>query len=92
MSICPECGRIVCNSHVKIDYLDKETPICEIHAKPFKPWIEEKYFAKKETLQEYKKMWESKSFMEKIWEDKVAFGLSIAGVFLFVGILIRLIS
>jgi len=23
MSICPECGRIVCQRHVKIDYLDK---------------------------------------------------------------------
>ena len=93
MNLCPECGRIVCDSHKEIDYLDEKTPICEIHAKPFQPWIEEKYFAKKETLQEYKKMWESMSFLEKIFEDNiVAGGISVVVVVVFTWILIRLIS
>lgn len=82
MSVCPECGRIVCHSHVKIDYLDKETPICSIDAKPLKLWMQSKYFAKKENLKEYKKWWESRNFFQKLYEDKIAFGLSIGGLIL----------
>ena len=92
MSICPECGRIVCPSHVKIDYLDKETPICTIHAKSFNLWIQNKYFAKKENLKEYKKQWESMNFFQKLFEDKIAFGLCIGGAFIILLILISLFS
>jgi len=92
MSICPECGRVVCHSHVKIDYLDKETPICEIHAKPLQLWIQNKYFAKKENLKEYKEWWESQNFFQKLYEDKIAFGLSIGGVILFLFILFSIIG
>jgi len=62
MSICPECARIICQSHVKIDYLDKKTPICTIHVKPLKLWLQRKYFSKKENLKEYKEWWESRNF------------------------------
>lgn len=79
MSLCLECGRIVCKNHVKIDYLDKKTPICEIHAKPFKLFIQKKYFAKKNTLDEYKKWWKNAGFFRRLYEDKIAFGLSVTG-------------
>jgi len=87
MNICPECGRIVCEKHVKIDYLDKETPICTIHAKPFKLYIQNKYFATKENLKEYKEWWESQGFFKRLYEDKIAFGLSITGI-CFIGFIV----
>lgn len=77
MSLCLECGRIICNHHVKIDYLDKETPICTIHAKALKLYIQNKFFATKENRKEYKDWWNSRNFFEKLYEDKIAFGLSI---------------
>lgn len=92
MNICPECGRIVCHNHVKIDYLDKETPICEIHAKPLKLWIQSKYFARKENLKEYKEWWASRNFFQKLYEDKIAFGLSIGGAIFFLFILLSIIG
>lgn len=92
MTICPECGRIVCKQHMKIDYLDEETPICEIHAKPMKLWLQTKYFAKKENLKKYKEIWESKNFFQKLYEDKIAFGLSIGGSILFLFILFSVLS
>ena len=67
MSLCPECGRIVCKRHVKIDYLDKKTPICEIHAKPFKLFIQKKYFAKKKNLNEYKEWWKKSGFFRRFY-------------------------
>jgi len=78
MSICPDCGRIVCGKHVKIDYLDKKTPICTIHAKSFKLFFQRKYFATQDNLKIYKKKWNSMSFFKKLYEDKIAFGLSIS--------------
>ncbi|MCD4666664.1 restriction endonuclease [archaeon] len=82
MSLCPECGRIVCDNHVKIDYLDKKTPICTIHAKPLKLYIQNKYFATKENRNEYNEWWKSKKFFQKLWEDQIAFWLSIGGIIL----------
>lgn len=79
VNLCPECGRIVCHNHTKIDYLDKETPICEIHAKSLKLFIQEKYFAKKENLNKYKEKWKSMNFFQKLYEDKIALSLSIGG-------------
>jgi|SRR3989344_1625003 len=87
MSICPECGRIVCSRHVKIDYLDKETPICTIHAKPFKLYLQSKYFATQDNLKEYKKKWEAMNFFKKLYEDKIAFGLSMGGL-IFLGFIV----
>jgi len=77
MSICPECGRIVCQRHVKIDYLDKKTPICNLHAKPLKLWIQTKYFAKKENLSKYNNWWKSQNFLKRVYEDKIIFGLML---------------
>lgn len=77
MNLCPECGRIVCNSHVKIDFLDEKTPICTIHAKPLKLYIQKKYFAYENNLFEYKKWWKSQGFLVRLWEDKIASCLSI---------------
>ena len=91
MNICPECGRITCYKHTKIDYLDKKTPICEIHAKPFKLWLQTRYFAKKETIEDYKKLWKAKNFFQKLYEDKIVFGLSIGGIFLFLVILFSIL-
>ncbi len=90
MSVCPECGRVVCHKHVKIDYLDKETPICTIHTKSVKLWIQRKYFAKDETLKEYKKWLSSRNFFQKLYEDKIAFGLSVGGLTLLGIILVSL--
>ncbi|MEK6935588.1 MAG: restriction endonuclease [Nanoarchaeota archaeon] len=87
MNICPECGRIVCEKHIKIDYLDKETPICTIHAKPFKLYIQNKYFATKENKEKYAKWWKAQSFFKRFYEDKIAIGLSIAGI-CFIGFII----
>lgn len=88
MTICPECGRIVCVRHRKIDYLDKETPICEIHAKPLKLWLQRKYFAKEENLKKYKEIWESKNFFQKLYEDKITFGIAIGiGIILFISLI-----
>ncbi|MBI2655365.1 restriction endonuclease [Candidatus Woesearchaeota archaeon] len=81
MSICPECGRIICKNHVKIDYLDKKTPICSIHAKSVKIFLQNKYFATKENSKKYQEWLESRNFFQKLYEDKVAFSLSILGVF-----------
>ncbi len=92
MSICPDCGRIVCHNHVKIDYLDKETPICEIHAKPLKLWIQNKYFAKKENLNEYNELWNHMGFFKKLYEDKIALGLSIGGGLFLLFILLMIIA
>src|SRR3989344_1537149 len=80
MSVCLECGRIVCPSHVKIDYLDKKTPICSIHAKPIKIFLQNKYFAYKENSQKYQEWLKTRNFFQKLYEDKIAFGLSIAGI------------
>ncbi len=80
MSICPECGRIVCQNHVKIDYLDKKTPICSIHAKPVKIFLQNKYFATKENSKKYREWLESRNFFQKLYEDKTTFGLSIVGI------------
>lgn len=80
LSICPECGRIVCSKDRKIDYLDKETPICDIHAKPFKLWLQTKYFANRENLAKYKELWKSKNLFQKLYEDKIAFSFVICGV------------
>jgi len=77
MSVCPECGRIVCRRHVKIDYLDKKTPICTIHAKPVKLFIQNKYFATKENSKEYQEWWQSQGFLKRLYEDKIAFSSSI---------------
>lgn len=82
LSLCPECGRIVCNNHVKIDYLDKETPICTLHAKPLKLFIQNKYFATNKNKKEYHEWWYSRNFFQKLWEDKIAFWLSVAGAFI----------
>lgn len=92
MSVCLECGRIVCPSHTKIDYLDKKTSICTIHAKPIKIFLQNKYFATKENSKKYKEWLDSRNFFQKLYEDKIAFGLSIAGIcgaILFVVSLIR---
>ena len=80
MNICPECGRIVCPSHTKIDYLDKKTPICSIHAKSIKIFLQSKYFATKENSKKYREWLESRNFFQKLYEDKIAFGLSITGI------------
>lgn len=84
MSVCPECGRIVCNTHVKIDYLDKTTPICTIHAQSFKLFLQNKYFATKENRSKYKEVWESMNFFKKIYEDKIVLGLSVLGIVLLI--------
>ncbi len=73
MSLCPECGRIVCSSHRKIDYLDKKTPICKIHAKPFKLFIQKKYFASKNNLKKYELIWNKLKWWRKVYEDKILF-------------------
>ena len=79
MSVCPECGRIVCRAHVKIDYLDNKTPICTIHAKHFKLWLQKKYFASKDNLNEYKSIWSKMNFFRKLYEDKIVFISLILG-------------
>ncbi len=89
MSICPECSRIVCKAHTKIDYLDKETPICEEHAKPFKLWLQTKYFAKQTNLEEYEKWWTSQNYFGKLYEDKIVLGLAISGLVIFFFILVQ---
>ncbi len=91
MSICPECARIVCGDHVKIDYWDEETPICTLHAKPYKLFLQTKYFATNKNLGEYEEWWESINFFEKIYEDRIAFWLSIAGMFVIGMFLLSLI-
>ena len=78
MTLCPECGRIVCMRDRKIDYLDKETPICKIHAKPFKLFLQKKYFAKKENLDQYKGLWSKMKWWKKFYEDKILFGLIVS--------------
>lgn len=88
MSVCLECGRITCEKHRKIDYLDKKTPICKIHAKAFKLFIQKKYFSTKENLNKYKKIWTSMNFFKKLYEDKIAFGLSVAGALLLLTLII----
>lgn len=80
MSVCLECGRIVCSSHIKIDYLDKKTPICSIHAKPVKIFLQNKYFAYKENLKKYQEWLKTRNFFQKLYEDKIAFSLSIVGI------------
>ena len=92
MSICPECGRIVCHNHVKIDYLDKKTPICTIHAKPLKLYLQNKYFATKENKEKYAKWWKGQGFFKRLFEDKIAFGLSIGGVVFFLFILLSIVG
>lgn len=77
MSICPECGRIVCQNHIKIDYLDKKTPICSIHAKPVKIFLQKKYFATKENSKKYQEWLESRNFFQKLYEDKITLCISI---------------
>lgn len=70
MFLCHECGRVVCQNHKKIDYLDKTTPVCEVHYKKQKVLIQTKYFAKEETKIKYKEWLDSKNFLVKIYEDK----------------------
>ncbi|MBI2042955.1 restriction endonuclease [Candidatus Pacearchaeota archaeon] len=77
LSLCPDCGRVVCENHRIIDYLDKKTPVCELHIKPFRLWIQKRNFAKKENLEEYKKWWMSRNFLQKLYEDKIALGFAI---------------
>ena len=89
MSICPECGRVVCQNHVKIDYLDKKTPICSIHAKSVKVFLQNKYFATKENSKKYREWLESRNFFQKLYEDKIAFSLSIVGI---IGLILWIIS
>lgn len=74
--LCHECGRVVCDEHKKIDYLDKVTPVCEVHYKSLKLFLQKKYFAKVETMSEYEKWLESKNILVKVYEDKyIFFGL-----------------
>ncbi|MBI2663035.1 restriction endonuclease [Candidatus Woesearchaeota archaeon] len=82
MNVCPDCGRIVCNRHRKIDYFDKETPICTLHAKPFKLWLQNRYFAKIENRNEYKRLWESKNLLERLYEDKIVLTLIVIFIIL----------
>jgi len=70
MFVCHECGRVVCENHKKIDYLDKTTPVCEVHYKKQKVFIQTKYFAKEETKHKYKEWLDSKNIFVKIYEDK----------------------
>lgn len=92
MSVCLECGRIVCKNHIKIDYLDKKTPSCNIHARPLRLYLQNKYFAYKDNLTKYKNWWQSQGFWVKVWEDKIVSGLSIGGVFLLLIYIISLIK
>jgi len=80
MSLYIECARIVCGSHIKIDYLDKKTPICTIHAKKLKLWLQNKYFAFSKNKKEYQEWYNERNFFEKLYEDKIVFGLSLAGI------------
>ncbi len=77
MFLCFECGRITCWWHKKMDYLDKKTPICNIHKKPFKLFLEKKYFATKENLKAYQIKWKEMSWLKKIYEDKILFSLVV---------------
>lgn len=88
LSLCPECGRIVCDSHVKIDYLDKETPICTVHAKSLKLFIQNKYFATNKNKKEYREWWTSRTFFQKLWEDKIAFWSALLLLFILIILLI----
>jgi restriction system protein len=71
MNVCSECARIVCKKHIKIDYLDKKTPICTIHAKPLRLFIQKKYFASENTLSEYRQSWKAMKVYKKVYEDKI---------------------
>ena len=89
LSVCLECGRVVCESHVKLDYLDKITPVCTIHAKPIKIFLQSKFFATKENAKKYREWLNTRNFFQKLYEDKITFGLSIAGI---CGIILFVIS
>ena len=93
MSICVECAGIACKNHIKIDYWDKETPICTIHVKPFKLWLQTRYFAFDETREKYENYWNQKTFFQKLKEDEIAMVLSIAIIiFIIIGLLAILFS
>jgi restriction system protein len=91
LSICIECAGIACKKHIKIDYWDKETPICMIHVKPFKLWLQTRYFAFDVTKGKYENYWNQKTFFQKMKEDEIALILSVAiFILIFIGILIML--
>jgi hypothetical protein len=91
MSVCLECGRVVCSSHIKIDYLDKKTSICTIHAKPVKIFLENKYFARKETVKMYQEWLASRNFIQKLYEDKIALASTVIGVLVLIYLIFSLI-
>jgi len=82
LKLCPVCGRIVCDSHTKIDYLDEKTPVCDLHVKSFKLLIQIKHFATNENKRKYKEWWSSQGFFQRLWEDKIASWLIIGIIFL----------
>jgi hypothetical protein len=82
MSLCKVCGGIVCPSHIKIDYLDKKTPVCTNHAIALRLFIQNKYFSNKENYSKYHQWWKSVKFTRQLYEDKIALGLIIAGIIL----------
>ncbi len=91
LSLCIKCARIVCRRHIKIDYLDKTTPICTIHAIKFKLWLETKYFSFNKNKKKYEVWYNERNFFEKLYEDKIVFYISIGGgIFMFIIILIWL--
>ena len=93
MSICIECAGIACKKHIKIDYWDKKTPICTVHVKPFKLWLQTRYFAFDETRGKYENYWDQKTFFQKLKEDEIALILSVAIlIFILIGLLIMLFS
>lgn len=92
ISICPECGRIVCQNHLKIDYLDKKTPICLIHAKAVKIFLQGKYFATKENSKKYQEWLNTRNLFQKLYEDKIAFVISIIIAILLILWIISLIN
>ena len=79
LSLCIKCARIVCKRHIKIDYWDKTTPICTIHTKKFKLWLETKYFSLDKNKKEYEAWYNERNFFGKLYEDKIVFYISIGG-------------
>ncbi|MFA6048807.1 MAG: restriction endonuclease [Candidatus Micrarchaeia archaeon] len=92
ISVCPDCAKIVCRDHVKIDYLDKKSPICVDDAKALKIFFENKYFATNEHLTAYKQWLNSRNIIEKIFEDKFALAGTICGALFALYLIYRLLS
>ena len=69
--------------------MDKITPVCTIHAKPIKIFLQSKFFATNENAKKYREWLNTRNFFQKLYEDKITFGLSIAGI---CGIILFVIS